>query len=470
MKLNFKNFDLIFTICVFIALASLDNAAIGMLPPLFSSIAHDMNFHVSVLGMISAVNIFVISASSIVWAYLADKSSRKRLIIIGTVIWSISVFFTAHSRTFLHLLMSQFLTGIGLGCIASIGFSVLTDSVSKKWRGTMMSLWAMSQGFGTIAGSLMASTIAPATSWRRPFEVLAILGLLFIVLYFFIKEPQRGASEPELKSLIESGHGYNYSIELKQVKELIKKKSNRWLILETLFVNIANGTLIWLPTLFIAKLVAEGVNPGVAIVAAGFLYALSQAGGVISIYLGYIGDRLQRKFYGGRALFASIVVFLSAPVYVLMFITPMKNIYLPDSTNPVTVFIALIGDIFTRPWVLLLFLLALIASAANSANYPNWLAMLIDVNLPEHRATIFSTANLVTGTGRAIGNALLGTVLGFVSIKSSEPTNYIITLSVFQFFIIPGVIFFFLTSKSCRRDIKDVKSILAQRAELAKER
>jgi MFS family permease len=63
---------------------------------------------------------------------LADKGKRKRLIVIGTIIWSLSVFLTAHARSYFQLLIYQMFTGIGLGCIASIGFSVLTDSAATS--------------------------------------------------------------------------------------------------------------------------------------------------------------------------------------------------------------------------------------------------------------------------------------------------------------------------------------------------
>ena len=82
MKITKQNFAAIYTVFVFVALASLDNAVIGLFPPLFSSIARDMGIGVSALGVVSAINIFVTCVSSIVWGYLADKGKRKKLIIL----------------------------------------------------------------------------------------------------------------------------------------------------------------------------------------------------------------------------------------------------------------------------------------------------------------------------------------------------------------------------------------------------
>lgn len=159
----------IFTVFIFIALASLDYAVIGLFPPLFSSIANSLNVHISVMGSVSAVTILFTALSSIAWGYLADKGNRKRLIIIGTLIWSLSLFLSSLSQSYFHLVVFQIFTGLGLGCNSSIGFSVLTDYVPKKYLGTIMSLWGLSQGFGCIAGSVMAPIVS--SSWDGVFRL-----------------------------------------------------------------------------------------------------------------------------------------------------------------------------------------------------------------------------------------------------------------------------------------------------------
>ena len=129
------------------------------------------------------MNILVTSLSSVYWGYLAGKGKRKRYIIIGTIIWAVSVYLISVCRNYSQLFILQIFTGIGLGCIASIGYSVLTDYIPHGSRGMLLSLWGMSQGFGGIAGALMASLIAPSTSWRTPFKIVSLIG--FFLDYFY---------------------------------------------------------------------------------------------------------------------------------------------------------------------------------------------------------------------------------------------------------------------------------------------
>ena len=462
--MNIAKVKIGYTIFVFVALAAFDNIIIGLFPPLFSSIAKDINVPISSLGIVSAANILVTALSAIYWGYLAGKFNRKRLIIIGTIFWSISVFLTAHCNSYIQLLIFQIFTGIGLGCISSIGFSVLTDYIPHKFRGMLLSLWGMSQGFGGIAGALMASLLATSTSWRKPFEIVSFIGLLLTILYFFIKEPTLGESEPELQELINGGYKYNYSIRLENIYNIISRKSNILLFLQAFFMNITTGTLIWLPTMYISKIQHEGYSLKIAIIVSGYLFAIFQIGGLTSAIFGYLGDLVQKKTYKGRARLTSFFVFTMMPLYIVMFMIPMNKLSLLSSNNAALVFLELLMQIFTNPWIFAIFILSFLASAAQSANTPNWLALITDVNLPEYRGAAFSIANLANGLGRTIGNAGVSIVISYISAKIGEPQNYIITLSIFQLFLIPSALLYIKMAKNNEEDINEVKNILNERA------
>lgn len=465
-----SNFKTKFTIFVFIALAAFDHTIIGLFPPLFQYIAKDLQVGIGKLGIISGINILVTAVSSVYWGYLSGKFKRKRLIMIGTFIWVLSVFLTSISQSYLQLLFFQMLTGIGLGCIASIGFSVLTDYIPYRKRGMVLSLWGMAQGLGGIAGSLLASLTAANTSWRWPFEIVGFIGLILMVLYLFVEEPSRGQSDPELKGLISNGKIYNYIIESKHIVSLLLKGSNVYLFFQAFFMNIATGSLIWLPTLFIFKIQQQGYSMETAMIASGYLYAIFQLGGMTSVYFGHLGDKLQKKSYKGRALVTAIFVFLTLPFYVLMFIVPMNHLSLPTDNNPIFIFIGLIQQIFLNPWMLLLFVLSFLASAAQSANTPNWLALITDVNLPEHRGTAFSVANLFNSFGRTIGNVGVGIVLGIISGHFNEPYSFIITLAILQIFLIPSALCYLGMAKKNVTDINHVKETLKKRSEQENDR
>ena len=90
-----------FTIFVFIVLAAFDNIIIGLFPPLFKYIADDLNVGIAKLGTISAVNILVTALSiRFIGAISQENIKRKKLIMIGTFIWVLSVFLTSISQSY----------------------------------------------------------------------------------------------------------------------------------------------------------------------------------------------------------------------------------------------------------------------------------------------------------------------------------------------------------------------------------
>jgi MFS family permease len=462
-ELNRKRIGIIFTIAIFVFMASLDNAVLGIFPPLNMAIAKEFGISATTISFItSGLNMFIIAVSSIFWGYLADKGKQRRnLMIIGTVIWSIGVFIIAFSSNSFMFIISQIITGLGLGCIATIGFSILTDFIPKNWRGMVMSLWGLSQGLGGIAGSVIASVATYKNNWRSPFEIIAILGLVFVVLYFFIKEPQRGATEPELKGITASGSNYEYKIEFNQIKELLSKPSNLWLILQSFFMNIVTGALVLLPMLYIAKLQAVGFDDETAKTASGYLFALLQFGGIASVYFGYLGDQLKRKSYRWRALMPAIALISAVPLYIAMFSMPFGSMKLPNSESKVDIFMGVINQIVTNPVIFAMFILAVFATMAQSVNTPNWMALITDVNLPEHRSTIFGIANLANGIARILGSAIFSFALLPLW---KEPYNYIYAFSIYQIFFILAALCYIWQARSNGRDLRKVKSTLNRRA------
>lgn len=204
---------------------------------------------------------------------------------------------------------------------------------------------------------------------------------------------------------------------------------------------------------------------GTSTIASGYLYAIFQVGGMTSVYFGHLGDRLQKRTFKGRAYLTSFFVFITMPLYIIMFMVPMKHLSLPTDQNPIMILEKLLEQIIVNPWILLIFVLSFFASAAQSANTPNWLALITEVNLPEHRGTAFSVANLSNSLGRTVGNIGVGTIFSIVSIHEKELYSYITTLIILQIFLLPSALCYWRMAKKNVSDIRQVKETLKERAE-----
>ncbi|WP_194821547.1 MFS transporter [Micromonospora sp. S-DT3-3-22] len=453
----------LYSVVVFVVLASLDNVAIGLVPPLYGPISGALGVPQRMLGLVTAVSFLVSAVAAVAWAYVGDRTNRKPLLMVGTLVWAAGTGGSAFATGFPTFLAAQLVAAVGLGAVGSVGFSVVTDLISPRRRGLVMSFWGLSQGVGTLAGTLTGGLLG-ATDWRRPFLLLTVVGLAATVAYLLTYDIRRGQSEPELAAAIEAGVDYDYRITRADLPRILGRRTNRWLILQGLTAQAAFGSLVWLPVLFAERAQGQGYSTATAVVVGSVFATLFQLGGVFSIVGGLAGDALQRRTPRGRALVAAVGVLAALPFYLVLFFVPIR-IDVPDGGGTGAVVGAVLASVVTEPTVGLSLLTAVVALALTSANSPNWFALIADVNPPEHRGTVYSLGNLVNGVGRAAGNGLVGAAFHALRAAFPPPLNYAVGLAAFQLFFIPTGLMYWLASRTSPGDIAAVGDLLHDRAD-----
>jgi MFS family permease len=452
----------LYSVVVFIVLASLDNVAIGLVPPLYDPIGDHLGVPEAALGLVTAGSFLLTAVAAVGWAYVGDRANRKPLLMLGTLLWAAGIGGTALADRYAVFVTAQAIAAVGLGAVASVGFSVVSDLISPRRRGLVMSFWGLSQGVGTLAGTLLGGVLG-AGDWRRPFLLLTGVGVAATLAYLFTYDISRGQSEPELAALFAAGEEYEHRISRSDLPGILRRRTNVWLVLQGLTAQAAFGSLVWLPRLFQARAEAQGYDRPTAIVVGSVFATLFQLGGVLSIVGGLVGDRLQRRTPRGRALVAAVGVLSAVPLYLILFAVPMK-VDVPNGASSSAVAAAVLRSVVGEPTVAAGLLLALLALALTSANSPNWFALIADVNPPEHRGTVYSLGNLVNGVGRAGGNALVGVAFRALSGAYPPPLNYALGLAAFQLFFIPTGIMYYRASRSAPGDINEVAGLLHARA------
>ena len=454
---------ILFTIVVFVTLASLDNAALFTIPAMVPPITEALNTSETAVGFLTATVILITAVSAVGWGYWGDRSDRKRLLFWGTLVWAAGAGLSATANVYWQLFVWQMLTAVGLGVIASVGFSVISDFVSPRRRGLAMSFWGLSQGIGGIVGGLLASQIG-ADDFSRALLVIAALGVAVAGLYLLTYNPPRGLREPALADLHESGASYEYRIEPEQIPQLFSRRTNVWLILQGLSAQVAYGSIIWVPLLYQEKVMDVGYDLSTATKVGGILGAIFQIGGIFSILAGHIGDRVQQRTLRGRAIVSAVGILGAIPFFLVFFFIPLNGLEVTNGAGTATLVGEVLRNLVTNVWVGGAFLMSVLAVAFTGADSPNWFALISDVNLPEHRGTIFGLANFANGVGRSAGNGLTGAVAGAFERAFPPPLNWAVGLTVFQVFFLPTGYCYYRAAQTSPGDIGQVRHILGQRA------
>jgi len=412
------------------------NADQLVMSPFMDQIMKEFNVNFNHLGELGLVFTIFGAFISLFWGYFGDKINRKILFVTGILIGEIPCFLTAFAQNWTQFFILRVLTGIGVGVVFPLAFSIVSDLYKEEERGKATSIVASSLSLGVLIGVILSSLVYEYTgNFRLPFIVVSVPNWILALLYlFFIPNVERGYSEKGIEDLIKAGYVYPRTINIRDYANLVKIKTNLLLFLQ----GIA-GTIPWgaIPYFLIAFLVGKrDLSQGQAT----FIYFLFGLGNLLGILLGgFIGGALYKKRPKYTPLFCSVSTILGATLAYIVFA------YIPSKA------------------FLNFALLGTLASFFSSLTGPNVKMMLMNVNVPENRTSIFSIFNLTDSVGTGIGR-YIGGVLANVSINV-PPERAIdlikfskldFSLSISSIFWYPCGILLFLLVFFFEKELKDL--------------
>ena len=230
---------------------------------------------------------------------LADRYSRKKIIVGGAIFWSGLTLLTAVTHTYTELLIRHTLVGIGEATFVTIAPTFVADLFPEEKRGRILGVFYLAIPVGTAAGYLLGGKLGASHGWRFPFYIAAAPGFLLALAVLFLREPERGQFDTE-KETPERG-------------TLIGLARNPAFWTSTLGMAMMTfalgGIQVWMPT-FLSRargysLESANFTFGIIIVVDGILASL--AGGWLGDYLlatheGRLLLCLRGKHGAGRAV------------------------------------------------------------------------------------------------------------------------------------------------------------------------
>jgi MFS family permease len=446
-------------------------ACANMLIPSYAAIQLEFNVPESLLAIPDAFFVLVSAFFALVWGYYTDRIDRSKIIMAGAFSWTFGMVLTAFSVNYQMLIISRMLSGAGLGCVLPVGYSIISDSIPPDersgWFGTLAILSSVSNGIGQA----LSSFLGPILTWRFPFFLLSAISIVIVFILFFVKIPQRGAKEDELIELTQMHLEYQYTISKDDLSSIIKKKTNRYLIIQNFFSIIPGTITIFFLTSMLNIYYFYGLPIEIRLQTATIFAGLLGVGYILgNSILSYLGDILYRKNKKNRTRLATLCLILSIPFFIitLLLITPINvtNLDITYPSNIPTSEIArymflTIGEIFSKyPNYIYYLIFGLIGTIFSAGPVANRNAVMIDINLPEHRGTSISFLNLSEQVGKGL-TLLISYFL--ISLLGS-----IFQMMLFStLFWIPAIIMWIFATRSVGKDLVSKSMILSERKQVS---
>ncbi len=261
-------------------------------------------------GLLTSVFLWSYGILSPFGGFLADRYSRRKVIIFSVTVWSLATAWTGYVSSFEEMVAARIVMGISEAFYIPAGLALITDYHRGKTRSLATGIHFSGLYTGLALGGV-GGYIAELWGWRYGFHVFGIFGCVYaLLLLFFLHDRKRTDEAGEGEAVSQSE-----KIALGTAfKSLIGEQSYRILLFYFVVLGIANWLIYaWLPT-FLKDQFALGLGE------AGISATLyPQIGSFIGVLLGGIwADRWFKVNPRGR-IFVIVVGFtVGAPALIWM--------------------------------------------------------------------------------------------------------------------------------------------------------
>ncbi|MGH3328252.1 MAG: MFS transporter [Streptomycetales bacterium] len=264
-------------------------------PVLLTDVRAEYGFSLTQGGLLATIFTLGIGLAGIPSGHLLDRMSRKTVMLLGIVIFSVFTVLTAAAAGFWDMFAYRAVTGVGEAMQNAALFSAV-GAYFFAHRAMALGTLNFAYGLGSFLGPLLGAKLAgPEAAWRTPLYVFGAVGLAFVVLIVvavskrFTEQVDGGVGAGPARSFAHvPSHLYNRNLLLCAVAAMVVGVS-------------MYGYLGLYPTFLREELGFSSSTAGVA----ASMFGL---GALMGIPAGWIGDRFNQRTVMITALLAGSVV------------------------------------------------------------------------------------------------------------------------------------------------------------------
>jgi len=202
-----KRWAILAVLVVSLIVVVLDNTVLNIALP---TIQEDLNASQSELVWAIDSYILVFAALLFTWGVLGDKYGRKKILIIGLLLFGIASAMSAFAPSATWLIGTRGLMGIGGAAVMPVTLAIITVVFPPHERGKAIGAWAGSVGAAVALGPVLGGLLLQNPDWSSwltgnnwgsvflinvPIVIIGIIGILRVV-------PETKNPHPQLLDLV----------------------------------------------------------------------------------------------------------------------------------------------------------------------------------------------------------------------------------------------------------------------------
>jgi EmrB/QacA subfamily drug resistance transporter len=177
-----------------VVLSSLDQSMVATALPRIASDLGDVSY----IPWIVTAFMMTSTVATPVYGKLSDIYGRRRLLVVGIIIFLAASALCGSARDTLQLVICRAAQGFGAGGLVTLAQSALSDLVGPRQRGRYQALFSTATSVSSVVGPLVAGLLLAVASWRWVFLASLPVGIIAIGLNFAALPSARGRREHQI--------------------------------------------------------------------------------------------------------------------------------------------------------------------------------------------------------------------------------------------------------------------------------
>ncbi len=161
-----------------VAIVIVDSTIVNVSIP---SIINDLGINSTQVQWVQEAYTLVFAATLLVFGTLADRYGRRRILLLGVIVFTLASVLAAFSQSGNLLIGARVLQGLGGAMVLPTTLSIINATFRGKDRAIAFAVWGSTIGGMVAVGPLLGGWLTTYYSWRWAFGINVPIGIIIVV-------------------------------------------------------------------------------------------------------------------------------------------------------------------------------------------------------------------------------------------------------------------------------------------------